>query len=108
MRLCALLGIHSRRALKQLLTHRDYLDWLALYREDPWDQDRSDLRAGVIASAALAPYSKPGRQSRPVDFMLYAKTRRKEMDEADMKKVISTLTPRWGAKTAEKESPYGN
>ena len=101
MRLCALLGIHSRHAMKRLLTHRDYQDWMELYREDPWDQDRADLRAGIIASAALAPYAKQGRQPKPADFMPYVKTKVKQMSEESMKAIIQKVAPRWNA-TCEK------
>lgn len=97
MRLCALLGVHSRHALKQLLTHRDYQEWMELYREDPWDQDRADLRAGIVASAALAPYAKKGRQPKPVDFMPYVKTKAKQMSEESMKAIIKNVAPRWNA-----------
>jgi len=97
MRLCALLGFSGRSALKRSLTHREYQDWLSLYREDPWDQDRADLRAGIVASAALAPYAKKGRQPKPVDFMLYVKTKAKQMSEESMKAILQGVAPRWNA-----------
>jgi hypothetical protein len=90
MRLCALLGIHSRHALKRLLTHRDYLDWQALYRVDPWGEDRADLRAGIIASAAISPYAKKGQTPRPVDFMPYAKPPGPRRQTAEQIKQIAT------------------
>ncbi len=49
------------------------MDWYLLGRVvDPWGEERADLRAGVVASAALAPYMPKGRQApSPDKFLLY-------------------------------------
>lgn len=101
MRLCALLGVPSRRILKHILTHRDYLDWQALYREDPWDQDRADLRAGIVAAAALAPYSKKGNVPRPGDFMPYVKRGPRRQSPEQIKEIATALAANWN-KTVER------
>ncbi len=41
-------------------------DWEALYMIEPLPEARADLRAGIVASAALAPYMNP---PRPGDFV---------------------------------------
>lgn len=47
--------------------------WVALYRRDPWGEQRADLRAGVIAST-VANYAGKARSesagpAKPADFM---------------------------------------
>ena len=109
MRLCALLGVYSRDALKRLLTHRDYLDWLDLYREDPWDGDRADLRAGIAAAAALAPYTKKGHQPKPADFLIYAKPKVRCMSAEQIRSIATVAAKRWNKRVEEmKAKKHGN
>ena len=52
----------------------EYCLWLAEYQMNPWDERRSDLRAGVIASS-IANYAgkclKENTTAKPLDFMPY-------------------------------------
>lgn len=49
--------------------------WLALYAIDPWDENRADLRAGVIAAAGMEAQGAKkldGSRFVPSDFTPYA------------------------------------
>lgn len=95
MRLCALLGIPSRRLLGEVLTHRDWLDWWQLWVEDPWGDDRADLRSAIAAAAAIAPYAKKGRAPRPVEFMPYSRTRHQRGSSDQVAAVFEAIAPAW-------------
>ena len=51
------------------MTALEFERWKIAYRFDPWGEERGDLRAGIVASAAVAsnPYCK--RVPPPGDFM---------------------------------------
>lgn len=52
------------------------------YELEPWGDQRDDLRTGIVASAAVAPYAKKGRQPRPIDFMPFAdRSKPRQTDE---------------------------
>ena len=99
MRLCALLGIPSRRLLGHVLTQPDYQDWLDLYHVDPWDEDRADLRNGQLISAVLAPWTK--KPPRPDKFMLYAKQKEKPKQTEEQQKAIFRQAMRGFAKAGQ-------
>jgi len=82
MQLCKLLGIIDRPTLYATLTHVAYREWMELWECDPWDEDRADLRAGIIASAAVSPYAGKGRVPKPLDFMPYAKFNRGKQQQS--------------------------
>ena len=92
MQLCKLLLIPNPSTLKQIVTHKDYLDWQRLWATDPWGEDRADLRA------ALAPWSGRGRTPRPVAFMPYAKDQgqavARQSDE-QIKEIATIIAARW-------------
>ena len=57
------------RELEQTLSNAEWVEWIAFYALDPWGEQRADMRAAKIASAALAPHSKaPPRLS---DHLLF-------------------------------------
>ena len=61
--------------LRAVLSYAEFQEWCLYYQVEPWGEDRSDLRAGIVAST-IANYA--GRQraddaepARPVDYMPY-------------------------------------
>lgn len=76
------------------------LDWWELreleiaYSLEPWGETRADLRAGIVASAAVAPYSKKGHTPRPVDFMPFVPNEQRKKPRkslADMKATVAQI-----------------
>lgn len=61
--------------------------WAALWAVDPWDEQRADLRAGVVASV-LANVNRDSKRRgtpfRPVDFMPY-----RQMDDDERQRDLS-------------------
>jgi hypothetical protein len=41
--------------------------WLARYERSPWDEERADLRAGIICATTASALG--GKKLRPSDFM---------------------------------------
>lgn len=77
-----------RRAQREI-DSREFAEWVAEYRIEPWGEIRSDLRAGIVASAALAPYCKRGQEPRPIDLMpkFGKQATRPKQSEAEMKAI---------------------
>lgn len=77
--LAGYLGMSVKRC-QQEIDSDEFANWLAWYRIDPFGEQRSDLRAGIIASATLAPYRKPGsKAAKPEDFMPFRPERKPEL-----------------------------
>ncbi len=92
MQLCKLLLIPNPSTLKQIVTHKDYLDWQRLWATDPWGEDRADLRA------ALAPWSGRGRTPLPVAFMPYYKAGAEivtQQSDEQIKEMATIIAKRW-------------
>jgi hypothetical protein len=52
------------------MSSREFAEWMAYYALEPWGEERADLRAGIVAAAAIAPWTKKGSTPpRPSDFM---------------------------------------
>lgn len=48
----------------------EFAEWMAYYTMEPWGEDRSDLRAGIIASTiANTQRGKRTKAFKPSDFM---------------------------------------
>lgn len=44
------LGWPNPDALKAAIPHRVYLEWLAYYRQEPFGEERADVRMGMLAA----------------------------------------------------------
>lgn len=74
------------------LSPEEYAHWLALFRVDPWGEQRADLRAGIIAATiANVNRGKNTQAFKPNKFMPYIPKRDKRRDVADRLK--KALTP---------------
>lgn len=80
---------------QQILTSRQWADWVAYYRWDPWDNWRGDYQAGVVAAAAVAPHLKKGAEISPKDFLPRFGKRKKPQSEEDMKAVAERVAAAW-------------
>lgn len=66
------LGFPSRQAMYRAMTARQLREWEAEFCLSPWDERRRDLRAGVVASAVLAPHIKQDwLLPSPESFVMY-------------------------------------
>lgn len=82
------------RTVRELLNDLDadeFHEWMAFYAIDPWDEQRADLRAGVIASVIANVNSKRAK-FKPSDFMpRYEPKRRRSGSE------LKGIAERWNA-----------
>lgn len=90
----------SKRELLESMDSRELSEWEALYSIEPLPEDRADLRAGVIASATIAPHMKRGaRTPAPGDFLpKWDEPVVKRSSEASMKAKFAAIKKRWGKK----------
>ena len=52
------------------ITSRQFAEWLAYSRLEPWGEDRDDLRTGIVASViANSNRGKGKKPYKPQDFM---------------------------------------
>lgn len=72
MRLSLTLGIPVRQ-LQALVSSDDFALYQAMYRIEPWGEERADLRNGILcATLANINRGKNTPPYKPVDFMPYA------------------------------------
>lgn len=51
------------------LTASEVVEWEALYRIDPWGEERADLRSAIIAWTFAMAHSKRGKKPKLSQFM---------------------------------------
>lgn len=68
-RLAALWGCTVREAQRRC-DAREFNEWLAYYRLEPWGEERDDLRSGIVASVIANCFRGKGQKAfKPKDFM---------------------------------------
>jgi len=83
-------GYPSRRLLYDELTYEELREIEVAFAQEPWGEGRADLRAGIVAAAAVSPYARRGHTPKPIDFMPYAQRQlagKPKQDEETMKKI---------------------
>lgn len=61
---------YTVRELLSRIDSKELAEWQAYDSIDPFGEMRADLRAGIIASASLAPHMKKGKKPpKPADFI---------------------------------------
>lgn len=82
------------RTVRELLDSIDaeeLQEWIGHYETDPWDEQRADLRAGVIASV-IANVNSRKRRFSPSDFVSRYRAR-KQKGQTDLR----GMAERWNA-----------
>lgn len=83
MRLALRLG-RTLNELGQTMSSEEFELWVALYQDEPWDETRADLRAGIIASTIsnwAGMMRKEGLPpASPADYMPFLKLGEVESD----------------------------
>ena len=86
--------------LGDVLTAEQFDEWYVDSYVDPWGEERQDMRAGVVAFAALAPHMKPGHgPPKPSEFILYDPGKVTKEEEKppqsveEMKAIVAQLKP---------------
>lgn len=49
------------------MSHAEMVEWAAEFRRDPWDEERADLRSGIIAAVVAG--SAGVKRPKPSDYM---------------------------------------
>jgi len=82
--LAALWGCPKREA-KERCTAREFYEWVAYYRMNPWGEERADLRTGIVcALTANVHRGKNGKAYKPTDFLPKYNERRKVQSGIEM------------------------
>lgn len=67
--------------------------WAALYSVDPWDEERADYRAGIVASTIANVNLRRGAEPlSPHDFMPFGKQRKEESLASRLKGFLISKT----------------
>lgn len=69
----------SVREAQERIDSREFAEWVAYYKIDPFGNKRGDMQAGIIAASNVNLWSK-GKVS-PADFMPEFETRTMTLDE---------------------------
>ncbi len=59
----------SVRQAQEEISWREFAEWIAYDRLNPFGLERGDMQAGIVASAAVTPYLKPGAKISAADYM---------------------------------------
>ena len=71
---------------------REFMEWKAFFRVDPWDQDRADLRSGILASLICNMFAGKGAtRAKPDDFLLSEKRPPQPMRRQSSAEVAAVL-----------------
>lgn len=65
-----------------------WLEWQAYYGLDPWDEERADLRMGIICSVLDACHRVKGQPSPPSAFMPGKKHQQPQQSLAEQKAIF--------------------
>ena len=58
------------QALQATMGYREFIEWMAYYQMEPWDETRADWRAGMVAAViANVNRGKDQRAYKPDEFM---------------------------------------
>lgn len=80
--LAALWGCPVREAQARC-DSREFAEWLAFYRIDPFGEQRADLRNGILAALVANAMRRSGQQpAKPEDFMPFREVRKRTPEEA--------------------------
>lgn len=75
-RLAKELGIWDVEGMLSVMSWRQFMGWMRYYREEPFGEERADLRSGIITSAIANSNRDPKKRPQPFsprDFMPFAK-----------------------------------
>ena len=76
-------GMPVRQLLHQI-SHLEFSYWMAKQSFDPIGEERADLRAGIVASAATNVHLKKKDRVTAVDFMPYRDAKKPRDWEAEL------------------------
>jgi len=66
--------------LSRELTAAEEAHWFALYRADPWGEQRGDMRSALLAQILFNTNAPRGKGKKLQDFMLFAERKEKPGD----------------------------
>ena len=98
--------------LMREMTIREFAHWQVFYREDPFGDDRADIRSAQVSAILANANRDPKKRDKPfevIDFMPYAKRRQeaeaRQKQESEVKVDPMTLT--WLMWKARKDEKHG-
>ena len=68
--------------LTERLTAAEEAHWIALYKQEPWGDQRADVRAAQIAQILYNTNAPRGKARKLNDFMLFSKKEEQKGDSA--------------------------
>lgn len=83
------LGMSVREA-QEKITSREFVEWMAFYRLEPWGEWRGDYQAGMVCSTVANIVRKKGSgRYKPSDFIpKFGESARKQQSAEHMKQLL--------------------
>ena len=79
------LGYPSRRAMYRAMSTTDLLEWEVDFAIGPWDEERADLRNGILCSLIDACNRVKGQPQPPIHYMPFTKQPKPQDNTANIK-----------------------
>lgn len=93
---------------QQRISSAEFAEWIAYAQQEPFDEERADLRAGIIASTAANIATQGRHHFKPQDFMpSYSGQQKPRQSLEAMKAVLLAASKMGTAKTSAKRKAKG-
>jgi hypothetical protein len=95
-RLALALGKPSVSEMLGEMSALEFSEWASFYEMDPWGDQRSDIRTGIICSTyANTQRSKNTPAFKPQDFMLFIPRDNFQIEEEEIERRINNFMDRY-------------
>ena len=95
LRLSLIFGM-PRSELQARMSSAEFAEYLAFHSIEPIGEERSDLRAGIIAATVAGAH---GSRAKPIDFMPFTKQRDGKQSPGEMLSLLKMQAGMMGGRT---------
>jgi len=82
--------------LLEILPEELFQEWFAEFRRDPWDEQRADLRLGIVASIVDAHRVNATTVRPPKNYMPYSREKvQQQPDQGNRTEVFRSFASKW-------------
>lgn len=82
--------------LGERMDSREFSEWMAYYKMEPFGQDRGDIGHAITASVVANANAPKGKKFTPMDFLPRRKQKKRQMTEQEMRRIFDHAAKSWG------------
>lgn len=82
------------RELRERMDAREFSEWAAYYRLEPFGDDRRDMQLAVLAAVTANVHARRGKQHSPEDFLVCKEVKRPAMPDTAQLHVMAKALAR--------------